>query len=142
VAKTSELAAKALDQACQNAAHALGTLADDDEALAALLKIDGGKELVDEIRDVNRLWNEAGQTFLGSLSKEASDQLVCRECGSAESLQIMLWVNALTGEVDQGEPCFSTYSDPKTAGVQSQYCKACKADHGAVLKSEWKKVTA
>jgi hypothetical protein len=67
------------------------------------------------------------------------DPLVCLGCGSEQHLKVMLWVNPVTGEVDWSEPCFEAYDDPKTKGIQSQYCEACSDDKGAVLKSEWKK---
>jgi hypothetical protein len=63
--------AEAVSEACQNAAHALSTLADDDEAMAALRKIDGGQELVAEIRSTITEWTDAGQAFLESLHKKA-----------------------------------------------------------------------
>jgi hypothetical protein len=56
-----------LGTACQNAAHALSSLiAGDDEVMAALRKLDAGEELVEEIRDVIKTWNEAGESFIRS----------------------------------------------------------------------------
>jgi len=62
--------ARALSTAVENAGHALSTLIEgDDEVMAALRKLDGGKELVEEIRDVIKTWNETGEAFIQSQRK-------------------------------------------------------------------------
>ena len=93
---------------------------------------------------------EHALSMLSKLGEEAPPErdcwvknpLVCRGCGSAENLHVMFWVNALSGQVDWSEPCFEVYDDPSQAGIQSTYCKACKADHGTVLQSERKAVAS
>jgi hypothetical protein len=60
--------AEALTRACENAAHTFASLiANDDDVLAAIRKLDDGPEMVEEIRDVNQRWTDAGQVFLKSM---------------------------------------------------------------------------
>jgi hypothetical protein len=63
--------ARELREACESAAHCFNTLiADDDEVLSVLRKLDGGEDLIGEIRSVARRWTDASQAFLESLTKK------------------------------------------------------------------------
>lgn len=61
--------ARELRLACEAAAHTFSELANDDEVLSVLKTLDGGEDLVGEIRSVALRWTEASQAFLESLRK-------------------------------------------------------------------------
>ena len=146
--------AKELREACEAAAHTFNELAEDAEVLCALRKLDGGDDLVGEIRSVALRWTEASQAFLESLTRGTGakddgkgsradwtqDPFVCCGCGSEANLEVAFWVNPSTGKVDWREPLFNvSETSHATPGVQSQYCSACEKDHGAIHKSDWEK---
>ena len=63
----------------------------------------------------------------------ASDPLLCAGCGGT-NLQVAMWVNAGSGEVD--EPVFDLYLDPDQSSFTATWCEDCTEDHGSLLASQ------
>ena len=67
---SKSIEAENLSRMHSEAAHLLSMVADDDDVMAAIRRVD--PDLADQIEHVDRKWKDAGQVFLKSLTRKVA----------------------------------------------------------------------
>lgn len=58
-----------------------------------------------------------------------ADPVICLGCGG-HRVQVAMWVNTHTGEVDWKEPVHELYTDPASSGLTAAWCQDCDQTEG------------